>query len=73
MPQPVNIRLITKEQVEQLVTPVEVVDAVVECFRALGEGKIVHPAKDPLWTNEAKTNMLLAMPAYRKDIGGGTG
>ena len=42
MPQPVNIRLITKEQVEQLVTPVEVVDAVVECFRALGEGKIVE-------------------------------
>ena len=69
MPQPVNIRLITKEQVESLVTPVEVVDAVVDCFRALGEGKLVHPAKDPLWTNEAKTNMLLAMPAYRRDIG----
>ena len=68
MPQPVNIRLITKEQVESLVTPVEVVDAVVDCFRALGEGKLVHPAKDPLWTNEAKTNMLLAMPAYRRDI-----
>ena len=68
MPQPVNIRLITKEQVESLVTPVEVVDAVVDCFRALGEGKLVHPAKDPLWTNEARTNMLLAMPAYRRDI-----
>ena len=67
MPQPVNIRLITKEQVEQLVTPVEVVDAVVDCFRALGEGKIVHPAKDPLWTNDAKTNMLLAMGGYEDD------
>lgn len=67
MPQPVNLRLITKEEVERLVTPTEVVDAVVDCFRALGEGKLVHPAKDPLWTNEEKTNMLLAMPAYMKE------
>ena len=67
MTQPVNLRLITKEEVERLVTPTEVVDAVVDCFRALGEGKLVHPAKDPLWTNEEKTNMLLAMPAYMKE------
>lgn len=63
----VNIRLISKEQTERLVTSTEVVDTVVDCFRALGEGKLVHPAKDPLWTNENKTNMLLAMPAYLKD------
>ena len=64
-----NIRVLTGEDVEKLLTPRDVLDAVEKTFLAMGEGKIFHPLKEVMWLNQQKSNMLLAMPAHLKDRG----
>lgn len=64
MPGSIPLRVISKHEVEQLLTPEEILDTVEQTFRMLGEGGIVHPIKEPIWLDEGKHNMLIAMPAY---------
>lgn len=64
---PVTLRILSRSQVEELVSPGDVVETVVDTFRALGEGGLRHPAKEPLWTDDSMSNMLLAMPSYLKE------
>lgn len=69
MPHSIPIRVISKSQVESLLTPDEIMDTVEQTFRALGEGKIFHPVKEPIWLDDEKHNMLIAMPAYLRGDG----
>ncbi len=64
---PINVRIISKSEVESLLTPEDVIHAVQETFKALGEGQINHPVKEPMWMGEHNDNMLLAMPAHVKN------
>lgn len=66
---PISIRMISKRQVEELLTPDEIMQTVEQTFRALGEGSIFHPVKEPIWLDEEKHNMLIAMPAYLRGDG----
>ena len=61
---PVTIRMISKSQVEELVSVEDVIDAVEGTFRELGNGTIFHPIHEPIWMEEDRANMILAMPAY---------
>lgn len=67
MSYPIKIRMISKTEVEHLISPQDVLEAVDETFRALGEGKIFHPVKEPIWMGKENANMLVAMPAHLKD------
>lgn len=66
---PIPIRMISKSQVEALLTPGDVIDIVEETFRIMGEGGIFHPVKEPMWMDEPGGNMLLAMPAHIRAMG----
>ena len=67
MSYPINVRMISKSQAEKLVTPAEVLEVVDETFKALGNGEIFHPVKEPIWNGKENANMILAMPAHLKD------
>ena len=67
MSYPINVRIISKSETEKLVTPAEVIEVVDETFQALGNGKIFHPVKEPIWMGKENANMLIAMPAHIKD------
>lgn len=64
---PIKIRVLAKHEVEQLLTPDEILETVEHTFKALGEGKIYHPVTEPIWLDDEKHNMLLSMPAYLKE------
>lgn len=64
-----EIRVLTELEVAKLLTPQDVLTAVEDTFRALGNGQIFHPMKEVMWLNEHKSNMLLAMPAHMKALG----
>lgn len=61
-----SIRMLSRDEVRSLLQPEEVVKAVEETFRALGNGELLHPVKEPMYVDDEKCNMLLAMPAYIK-------
>lgn len=65
---PINVRILSKGQVEQLLPPEDVIQVVEDTFRALGEGTIFHPVKEPIWLDQEKHNMLIAMPAHLKAL-----
>lgn len=67
MSYPINVRVISKSEVESLVTPKDVLEVVDETFKALGNGQIFHPVKEPMWMGKENANMLIAMPAHLKD------
>lgn len=60
----VKLRILSGKEVRSLMTVGDVLDAVEDVFFGLGDGSVRHPVKEPLWLNEEKTNMLLAMPAF---------
>lgn len=64
---PINVRVISKSEVEKLVTPKEVIEVVDETFLELGNGQIFHPIKEPMWMGKENANMLLAMPAHLRN------
>lgn len=66
---PIPVRVISKSQVEAILTPADVIDTVEDTFRAMGEGGIFHPVKEPMWMDEPGGNMLLAMPAHIRTSG----
>lgn len=63
----IKVRMLARREVRQLLHVQDVLETVEETFRAMGEGKVFHPVKEPMWLNEAKTNMLIAMPAFLQD------
>ena len=67
MSYPINVRVISKSEVENLVTPEDVLEVVDETFKALGSGQIYHPVKEPMWMGKENANMLLAMPAHLRN------
>lgn len=67
MSYPINVRIISKSEVENLVTPKDVIEVVDETFQALGNGQIYHPVKEPMWMGKENANMLIAMPAHLRD------
>ncbi|WP_369518111.1 ornithine cyclodeaminase family protein [Intestinimonas butyriciproducens] len=69
MSRSIPIRVLSKRDVESLLTPDEILETVEQTFRALGEGSIFHPVKEPIWLDEEKHNMLIAMPAYLRQDG----
>lgn len=64
---PIEIRVISKSQVEQLLRPEDVLEAVDDTFKALGNNQIFHPVKEGIWMGREHANMLIAMPAHVKD------
>lgn len=64
---PIKVRLLSKSQVEQLITPEDVVRVVEDTFRELGTGNIFHPIHEPIWMDDRRTNTFLALPAYLKE------
>lgn len=63
----INVRVISKSETEKLVSPGDVMNAVDETFKALGNNQIFHPVKEPIWMGKENANMLIAMPAHLKD------
>lgn len=64
---PINIRMLSKSQVDQLITPEDVMQAVEQTFRDIGNGTVFHPVHAPIWMDETRANMFLASPAYLKE------
>jgi len=62
-----KVRILARREVRQLLEVKDVINTVEDTFLELGKGKVFHPVKEPMWLNEAKTNMLLAMPAFIQD------
>ncbi|MDR1045463.1 MAG: hypothetical protein LBP33_10155 [Candidatus Adiutrix sp.] len=60
----VKLRILSGREVRTLMNVQDVLEAVEEVFVGLGRGTVRHPVKEPMWLNEQKTNMLLAMPAF---------
>lgn len=67
MSYPIKVRMISKTEVENLVSPKDVLEAVDSTFQALGNGRIFHPVKEPIWMGKENANMLIAMPAHLKE------
>lgn len=63
---PISVRILSKTQVEQLITPEDVMRAVEDTFREIGNGNVFHPVHAPIWTDETRDNMFLASPSYLK-------
>lgn len=64
-----DVLFIDDEQVRELLSQQDVLEAVESTFRALGNGQIRHPRKDPLWLDDYFDNLLLAMPAFLMNEG----
>lgn len=64
-----DLTVLTAGDVAGLLTYPEVVNAVEETFRRSGKGLLFHPVKEPIWLDDAHTNMIKAMSAYLKDTG----
>ena len=62
-----EVLFINDIEVRSLLTQRDVLNIVEDTFAAMGKGMIHHPHKDPLYVDdEARYNMLLAMPAHLK-------
>ncbi|MBI4322266.1 MAG: hypothetical protein HY675_27550 [Chloroflexi bacterium] len=65
----VEVILITKSQVEGLLSFPEVVEAVELAFRSVGEKTCIMPQKFPMFVDPPKNlNFLIAMPAYLRPL-----
>ena len=65
----VEVLVLTKAEVENLISRKDVIDAVETAYKALGTGQLVMPQKEPLWIDEPNCqNFLIAMPTYLKSI-----
>ncbi|WP_066459107.1 ornithine cyclodeaminase family protein [Anaerotruncus rubiinfantis] len=62
----VDIRVLSKAEVESLVSYRDVVDTVEETFLALARHEIFHPIKEPIWVDDGRANMIMAMAAHIK-------
>ncbi len=65
---PIEILLLSKQNVDALISHDLVFEAVEATFRADGEDKLVIPKKDPIMLQEDGRTMLMAMPGYLKPM-----
>lgn len=64
-----EVLFVNDEEVRALLSRKDVLRSVEETFRSLGNGRIRHPKKEPLWLDDTCDNMLLAMPGWLMDEG----
>lgn len=64
----VEVLVLTKGEIEGLITRKDVVEATELVYKAEGEGNLVQPQKEPMWMDSRKLNFIIAMPAYMKTI-----
>lgn len=64
----VEVLVLTKGEIEGLITRREVLDATEMVFKAEGEGDLIQPQKEPLYMDTRRMNFITAMPAYLKNI-----
>lgn len=64
-----KVLFINDEEVRELLSRKDVLRSVEQTFRSLGNGRIRHPKKEPLWLDDTCDNMLLAMPGWLMDEG----
>ncbi|MGL6197384.1 MAG: ornithine cyclodeaminase family protein [Lachnospiraceae bacterium] len=64
-----NILFLSKADVDQLITPELVVDAVEKVFIADGQGGVCTPSKEIMRMDAGGVNALFAMPGYIRDLG----
>lgn len=64
-----EVLFINDEEVRALLSRKDILESVEQTFRSLGNGKIRHPKKEPLWVDDTYDNMLLAMPGWLMDEG----
>lgn len=64
-----EVLFINDEEVKTLLSRKDVLQSVEQTFRSLGNGRIRHPKKEPLWLDDTCDNMLLAMPGWLMDEG----
>ncbi len=62
-----EVLFINDQEVRELLPREEILNCVEETFRSLGNGRIRHPRKEPLWLDDTCDNMLLAMPGWLMD------
>ena len=64
----VEVLVLTKAEIESLMSRKDVTDAVETAFMALGTGQLRMPNKEPMWMDDENQNFLIAMPTYVKSI-----
>ena len=65
---PVDLRFLSKQDVDSLITYEDVVQAVEQVFLADGVGQLVVPRKEKMVLDEAGKKVLLPMPGYIKTM-----
>lgn len=65
----VEVLVLSKSEIERLVSYQDVVEAVELSFRAYGMGEVAQPQKDAMFVDGSKRqNLLIAMPAFIKSM-----
>lgn len=62
-----EVLFLNDEEVKRLLSREDVLNCVENTFKSLGNGRIRHPKKEPLWLDDTCDNMLLAMPGWLMD------
>jgi ornithine cyclodeaminase/alanine dehydrogenase-like protein (mu-crystallin family) len=65
----VEVLILSKEEVESLITRQEVVEAVESAFKVWGTGQLVQPQKEPMFMDDKRLNIFVSEPAYLKSLG----
>jgi len=61
----VKVLILSKSEIEQLVSYKDVVKAVEASYRAYGMGEVIQPQKDAMYVDGSKhQNFLISMPAF---------
>ena len=71
MGQQLEVLVLTKGEVEKLISRKDVIEAVETAYRALGtKGQLFQPQKEPIFVDAPDSkNFLMPMPSYVKSIG----
>lgn len=64
----VEVLFLSKQDIDSIITFENVVEAVEEVFIADGNHQLIMPAKDKMFLDENKSNILMPMPGYLKNI-----
>jgi len=64
----VKILFLSKKEIDSIITYEDVIRAVEDVFVADGNNQLVMPAKDKMFLDDEKTNILMPMPSFLKNI-----
>lgn len=65
----VEVLVLSKSEIERLVSYKEVLESVELSFKAYGTGELIQPQKDPMYIDgERHKNFLIAAPAFVKSL-----